>query len=285
MKMRSKLLGLIRIIRPELPASAGICIVVGQVIALGGLPSPLITGLGFALGFFLSSSAMIFNDYFDLEVDRVNAPQRPLPAGLLTPSEAAAAGAVTAVIALTIAVLLGPVEFALSLGLWILGFLYNWKLKSAGVWGNLIVSTNVGMTLILGGISVGQVGSPLVWILGLVAFCFDLAEEIAGDAMDMDGDQKRASKSLALVHGKTAALRVSAAPFTLVIALTLAPVLIGETGPGYILPMVMMDGLIVVFTARLLKSRTPQEGRKAMRVLYLGATLGLVALMVGRLLG
>lgn len=284
MNMHRKLLALIQIIRPELPAAAGICIVVGQVIALGGLPSLLKTSLGFALGFFLSSSAMIFNDYFDLEVDRVNAPQRPLPAGLLTPPEAAAAGAVTAVIALAIAALLGPLEFSLSLGLWILGFLYNWQLKSAGLWGNLIVSTNVGMTLILGGISVGQVGSPLVWILGLIAFCFDLAEEIAGDAMDMDGDQKRASKSLALVYGKAAALQVSATLFALVILLTLLPVFIGETGMDYILPMVAMDGLILWFTARLLKSRTPHEGRTAMRALYLSATLGLVALMVGRLL-
>jgi geranylgeranylglycerol-phosphate geranylgeranyltransferase len=28
-----------------------------------------------------------------------------------------------------------------------MGFLYNWKLKAAGVWGNLIVSTSVAMTL------------------------------------------------------------------------------------------------------------------------------------------
>jgi len=30
------------------------------------------------------SAALILNDYFDLEIDRVNAPLRPLPAGLVT---------------------------------------------------------------------------------------------------------------------------------------------------------------------------------------------------------
>ena len=38
---------------------------------------------------------MIFNDYFDLEVDRINAPQRPLPAGLLSQNEAIAFGLIT----------------------------------------------------------------------------------------------------------------------------------------------------------------------------------------------
>jgi geranylgeranylglycerol-phosphate geranylgeranyltransferase len=77
--------GTIQIIRPELPLAAGLCVVIGEVVALGMFP-PAGTALrGFLLGFLLSGSAMVFNDYFDLEVDRINTPQRPLPAGLLSP--------------------------------------------------------------------------------------------------------------------------------------------------------------------------------------------------------
>jgi geranylgeranylglycerol-phosphate geranylgeranyltransferase len=284
MSLQQKSRAMIELIRPELPAAAGACVVVGQAIALGGFPPLPLLGLGFALGFFLSSSAMIFNDYFDLEVDRINAPRRPLPAGLLSQSEAAVFGAVTAVIGLAVALFIHPLAFVLSLAGWVLGFLYNWRLKSAGLWGNLIVSTSVAMTFILGGISVRQGADPLVWIFGLIAFVFDLAEEIAGGAMDMAGDQKRSSRSIAIRYGKRTALAISSLLFGGVILLTLIPVTWGQTGPGYLVPIALTDLLIIYFTARLLKSQTPQEGRGWMRRMYLSASLGLVAFILATFL-
>jgi len=271
-----------QLIRPELPAAAGICVVVGQAIALGKLPSISSVGLGFLLGFFLSGSAMIFNDYFDLEVDRINAPQRPLPAGLLTPSEALVFGGVTAVIALVLALIVHPIAFSVCLVAWLLGFLYNWKLKAAGLWGNLIVSANVATTFIIGGISVvGGAATPMVWTFAAIAFIFDLAEEIAGDAMDMAGDQKRSSKSLAILYGKQTALRISALLFALVILFSFLPVRWGETGLSYLIPISIMDVLILFFVYRLLKSLNPQAGRAAMRAIYISATLGLLAFILG----
>jgi geranylgeranylglycerol-phosphate geranylgeranyltransferase len=284
MTIQQKASAMVRLIRPELPASAGMCVVVGQAIALGRLPSVSQLALGFLLGFFLSSSAMVFNDYFDLEVDRINAPRRPLPSGLLSLTEAAAFGAVTALIGLAVALAIHPIAFILSLVAWIMGFLYNWKLKAAGLWGNLIVSSSVGMTIILGGVSVGQAASPMVWLFGLIAFVFDLAEEIAGDAMDMAGDQKRASRSLAIVYGRQAALRLSGLLFGVMLVLTLFPVIWGKMGPGYWVPIAITDGLILFFTTRLLRSATPQAGHKAMRGLYISASLGLVAFILGTFL-
>ncbi|GAP13730.1 4-hydroxybenzoate polyprenyltransferase [Longilinea arvoryzae] len=280
MRIFAKTRALLQLIRPELPLAAGICVVVGQVLALGALPRAATLGLGFALGFFLSSSAMVFNDYFDMEVDRVNTPHKPLPAGLIPPSEAIAFGVLTAVTAWILALCIHPIAFAICLVLWVLGFLYNWKLKAAGLWGNLIVSANVAMTFFLGGVSVGRVGDPLVWTFAAIAFVFDLAEEIAGDAMDMQGDRERGSQSIAIRYGRAAALRISGALFAVMIGLTLVPIFLGETGLEYILPIAVMDGIILYFTRRLLRSQTPGQGRRAMRVMYLSATLGLVAFVV-----
>jgi geranylgeranylglycerol-phosphate geranylgeranyltransferase len=273
---------MIQLIRPELPLAAGVCVVVGQAIALGKLPQLFVVLLGFLLGFFLSSSAMIFNDYFDLEVDRINAPSRPLPSGLLTELEVIVFGVVTALIGLGIALYIHPIAFILSLIIWIMGYLYNWKLKAAGFWGNLIVSSSVAMTFILGGVSVGQAANPMPWIFGLIAFVFDLAEEIAGDAMDMVGDQKRGSKSIAILYGKAAALRSSSLLFGVMIILTILPVILGETALGYWLPISVTDLLIIYFTSKLLKSTTPEQGRGWMRALYLSASLGLLAFIFGR---
>ncbi len=284
MTIQQKLKAAVQLIRPELPVAAGVCVVVGQVIALGGLPPLFLVGLGFSLGFFLSSSAMIFNDYFDLEVDRINAPQRPLPSGLLSPFEAVAFGATTAVVGWVVALTIHPIVLILGLIAWLMGFLYNWRLKAAGLPGNLIVCASVAMTFILGGVTVGQAANPLLWTFGLIAFFFDLAEEIAGDAMDMAGDQKRSSKSIAILFGKKTALRISSLLFGVVIILTIIPVIWGETGWAYLIPISIMDALIAVFTYKLVTSLTPQEGRGWMRSTYLSATMGLIAFIFGRLI-
>ena len=276
-----KTAAMIRMIRPELPAAAGLCVVVGQFIALGKLPSISSAGLGFLLGFFLSSSAMVFNDYFDLEVDRINAPQRPFPAGLLSQAEVIALGAFTAVAGWVVALAIHPIALFLSLVTWALGFLYNWKAKAAGLWGNLIVSASVGMTFVLGGVSVGQAARPMLWIFALIAFIFDLAEEIAGDAMDIAGDQKRSSRSIAILWGKRTALRISAVLFGGMVLLTIFPVIWGEVGLAYLVPFTLTDALIIFFTYKLLTSQTPGEGRGSMRSLYLCATVGLLAFILG----
>jgi len=38
-----------------------------------------------------------------------------------------------------------------------------------------------------------------------------------------------------------------------------------------------------MFTIRLVKSETPQEGRRSMRQIYLGALVGMLAFLVGQL--
>ena len=83
-----KIKGLIELLRPELPFAAGISVIIGEIITLGKLPSLSELFLGFMWGFFLSGSAMILNDFFDIEVDKINAPNRPLPSGLISSNTA-----------------------------------------------------------------------------------------------------------------------------------------------------------------------------------------------------
>jgi len=117
-----------------------------------------------------------------------------------------------------------------------------------------------------------------------MAFFLDLAEEIAGDAMDAVGDQKRASKSIAIVMGKPIALRISVCLLMLTLVLSLIPVVWGELGMWYLLTISLTDILIIFFGIRLLRSQTLKEGRWSMRGIYLGASFGLLAFLFGRLL-
>lgn len=282
--LTKKLKAIIQIFRPELPFAAGVCVVLGELIALGKFP-PLREGtLGFLCGFFISGSAIVLNDYYDLEVDKVNAPQRPLPSGLITPSEAIFLTALATLVGLTASLALGFLSFILCTIFWLIGFLYNWKFKEAGLVGNLMVTSSVAITFILGGMAAKQPWNKIVWCFALIAFLIDLGEEIAGDAMDMAGDQKRDSKSIAIRYGRKFALVISGVCFALVVLISFIPAIFGWLGISYLVMIAIMDLIICVFTTRLLRSKTPEEGRTSMRQIYMGALFGMLAFIVGKMI-
>ena len=279
-----KLKGAIQLFRPELPFAAGVCVVLGEIIALGGFPYVRELALGFVCGFFLSGAALTLNDYFDIEVDKVNAPERPIASGLLTAWDAILLTILATLIGLVAAFFIGSLAFLIGVIFWVVGVLYNWRFKAYGLWGNLMVAASVGITFILGGITVGQALNKIVWFFGLIAFLIDLAEEIAGDAMDIEGDKKRSSQSIAIRMGRGTALRFTASLFLLVVLLSFVPFVLGWLGVSYLLLICVMDVAVVFFTIKLLQSKTPTEGRSAMRGIYLGSLLGMLAFIVGQLL-
>jgi geranylgeranylglycerol-phosphate geranylgeranyltransferase len=281
---RTKISGFIRLLRPELPFAAGVTVLVGEMVALGGLPSMRQATLGFACAFTLSASALILNDVFDLEVDRVNAPERAIPSGAVTIGEAIGLSAPVTLGGLAAALAIGPSALGFGIFIWVVGFLYNWKFKRSGLPGNLMVAASVGSCFILGGMAVGQPWNRLVWFLALGAFLIDLAEEIAGDAMDMEGDKVLGSQSLALRFGRTAALRVSAGIFALLFILSLLPIIRGWLGIQYAFAITVADAALVYFTVKLLRSRDSKEGVFAMRGIYLGFTAGMIVYILGQFL-
>jgi geranylgeranylglycerol-phosphate geranylgeranyltransferase len=277
-----KIKAIIQIFRPELPFAAGVCVVLGEIIALGNFPSWRDLALGFLCGFFISGSAIVSNDYFDLEVDKVNAPNRPLPAGIISPAEAILLAVIATFIGLAAAFVISISAFILCVIFWGIGFLYNWKFKEAGLPGNLMVSSSVAITFILGGMVAGQPWNKIIWCFALIGFFIDLGEEIAGDAMDIEGDKKRGSKSVAIVWGRSFALGISSLFFGLVVLISFIPVIFEWLGVSYLLMIFITDTLIIVFTIRLLKSKTSAEGVKSMRGIYLGALVGMLAFIVGQ---
>lgn len=279
-----KIKGMIRLFRPDLSLAAGVCVLAGQVLTAGTLP-PLRTGiLGFICIFAISGSALVLNDYFDFEVDRVNAPTRPLPSGAVSRAEALVLTALATVVGLAAAFALGLNALLISLFLWIIGFLYNWRFKQSGLPGNLMVSTSVALSFIFGATTMNEPWNKIVWVFSLMAFLLDLGEEIAGDAMDMEGDKKRNSRSIALLKGKPFALRISLILWGLMILLSLIPALLGWLGISYLIIILLTDAMFVFFSVRLVNAQTPEAGRKAMRGIYLGATVFVIAFLVGQLI-
>ena len=280
---KSKLSGLVRLFRFELPFTAGLCAVLGQLLALGALPPVSKMILGFLSVFLISAAALILNDYFDIESDRINAPDRPLPSGLVSKQD---------VILLTVGVtllgaltgwLISRAAVLVIMVVWVIGFLYNWRFKKVFLIGNLMVSLSVGMTFIFGGVSVNRPFSPLVWFFAAWVFLINLGEEIAADAMDIEGDRKAESRSLALVLGREKALKISASLFLTVIAASSLPFILGWLGWIYLAPFILTDAVMFYALIRLLQVEDDQ-GRKYIRWIYLSGMVTLIIIIILRLI-
>lgn len=276
--------GLIKLMRPELPFSAGLCVVMGQIFSLGEVPGLLSVLSGFFSIFLLSAAILVLNDYFDIESDKINAPHRPIPSGAVSPQEALIWAVVLFVSGIGLSYLMGMLAFATALVVALTGFLYNRKYKKSGLPGNLMVSFSVGMTFIYGGISVGMPFNHTAWFFGLIAALIDLGEEIAADAMDAEGDKLINSKSIAIRYGRRTALRISSVIFASVIILSAVPFYLGWFAYIYLIPVGIMVLSIAYCTVMLLKSKG-DEGRKHIRNLYLGATAGILVFLVMRISG
>ncbi len=270
--------------RLELPLSAGVCVVLGQVLAGSGFAPLSTTALGFFSILFVSASILILNDIIDLETDKINAPDRPLPSGQVTPAEALSFALVLMLCGFVMSYAVSPGILFLAMGLAAIGFLYNRWFKKHGLLGNLMVSFSVGMTFVYGGASVGKPFDKTVLFFALIAALVDLGEEIAADAMDMEGDKLINSNSLAIKHGKSFARMVSTGIFTLVVLLTAIPFILKWFTLIYLIPMAVMD-FFIIFSLLKLHQAKPDKERKYIRMIYLGATFGLIVFLLMRLLG
>ena len=280
----NKIKGLIKLLRFELPSSAGVCVVMGQLLALGEFASVHVTVFGFMSVFLISASILVMNDYFDVETDKLNAPHRPIPSNLVTPNEALYFSLFLLFTGIILSYLISITVLFISIVLAVIGFLYNRYFKKSGLSGNLMVSFSVGMTFIYGGASVRLPSHKLVLFFGLIAALIDLGEEIAADSMDIQGDLLIKSNSLAIKHGKSTALRISGFIFFLVILLSSVPFILNWFSIIYLIPIATMDIAIAYSSFQLLKSKD-EEGRKFIRWIYLGATMGLIIFIMMRLVG
>lgn len=273
--IRLKIIGLFRLFRFELPFIAGICVIVGEFLANGAPPQVIDLLSGFAAIFLLSSSALILNDYFDIETDKINAPERPLPSGMVTKLDVVLLFFCVSLLGLWISYQISDIAFAVSVLVWCIGILYNWRFKLIGFAGNLMVSFSVGMTFIFGGIVVQTPWEFIVWFFAVWVLLINLGEETAADALDREGDRRAGSRSLAVLYGSENAMIISSGIFMLVIILSGVPFLFGWLDLMYAVPLFITDAAIL-FSVIKLNDHRRQNRRVFIRVIYLS---GLITLL------
>ena len=240
-----KLLAYFKIMRPLNLLQGGIAILVCMALA-DPKPEWLSVLLALVIVWAYTGAGNILNDYFDVEIDRINRPQRPIPAGLIQPRTALfyaiflfalGTAAVVPVFNRQLAIIIPFALFFL--------ITYTKFFKPRPLWGNLIVSAILGMTFLFGSSIFGDIRVGIVPCL--LAFGFNFVREIVKDMQDVAGDQARGARTFPLVYGLTAARRLVIVATLILMVGALVPFYLKIYGKFYLLILVLTVEIPLIY--------------------------------------
>jgi 4-hydroxybenzoate polyprenyltransferase len=207
----------------------------GGLTAIGAAPyeawSPRLIAyplLGALMAAVLNAGNNALNQIYDLAIDRVNKPSRPLPSGRLSVVNARTFTVLTYTAALVLAWLVAPQGrhecFWIVLIAVVCTFLYSMppiRTKRLGIWANVTIAIPRGTLLkVAGWSSVKTVFGVEAWYIGAIFGLFLLGATTTKDFADMEGDRRGGCRTLPIQYGvRRAAWMISpsfVAPFLMI---------------------------------------------------------------------
>ncbi len=255
-----KAVALYKLARPFNGFSGALAVFLGGYVArtdawfqviLAGIVTFLVTGAG-----------NTWNDYLDVEIDRINRPDRVLPSGQVSRQAALIFALTLNAVALIIAAFINPPAFAVALLASAILYIYSWKLKSTVLLGNLTVAVISAMSVVFGGIAAGNWRPTLP--LAIIIFVAITGREILKTLADYEGDLRQRVKTISTAWGRRPA-RI----FFFVLAaatgwIMLVPYLLDMYKPVY--AYIVAFGVYPVILYAMVKVTRYSSGRQLERV-------------------
>jgi geranylgeranylglycerol-phosphate geranylgeranyltransferase len=228
----------------------------------------------------VGGAANSLNDVFDLPIDRLNRPGRPLPMGLVTPGAARLLWGLGSLGGLLLAVRLSAAHVVMAAGAVLLLVCYNALLKRLPLVGNVAVALLLGLALLYGGWAVGAPAASLVG--AAFAFLTTLAREVVKDLEDAPGDALLGARTLPVRYGPEAAVGVVLLTLALTVAATPLPFALLDYSGLYLLLVLLADAFLLRTGWILLKPGAGRGAGDASHTLKVAMAAGLSALALAR---
>jgi geranylgeranylglycerol-phosphate geranylgeranyltransferase len=239
------------------------------ILSVGALSAGIIAAFG-----------NVHNDLCDIEVDKINRPDRLLPSGKITLRSANTFTNILVIAGNALGAVLGVIPMVITLTATFCLSLYNRKLKMIPLWGNITVSGLTALAFIFGGILVGNIGIAL--IPALFSLLFHFSREMVKDMEDISGDQVRPGNTFAGKYGREIAGKVTTGTLSALFLLVPLPYLFSLFSIRYFIISTIGVELPLLIAIILLEKGTFDKLRFISYLLKLGMVMGLVALVVGK---
>ena len=236
------------------------------------------------------------NDYLDLEIDKINRPDRPLPSGRISKSLALTAILLTCAISFTSLFLAGQIANDMTdnfqnwyptIFIWLIALtlLVNYEddrillgLKNRGLPGNLAISISVGLVVLFGAAGLFDPLNERAVSLFFIGTLYNLSREIIKDVEDMEGDEGR--NTYAMRAGAENARLASWVILLITLVALLTPFALGIFDLVHII--FIAPGLFTLMSVK--KHIYLAEDSAASRLIKISMTLTMIGLILAALM-
>jgi len=277
------LIALLSLIRPINSFMIGLAVVVGIAIGSPDMLFSRLTIYGFITGFSISSYSMIINDIYDIEIDKVNQPERPLAKQIISINSALSLSLILLLIGLTSSLLISYYNIIITAIFSFLSWFYNIWGKKQGIIGNSIVASSMSIPFIFGGIITGNI-SLLVWSISLIAFLSGMGREIIKTIADVKGDKIKGIKSVSIQFGSRNAMLIACGFIIISILISFIPIYLNLIQIYYI-PLLIFTDLILLYSIFVLsKNYSKSESLKVKKYILYAMLFGLITFLMNSMI-
>ena len=226
--------------------------------------------------FLIFSGGNIINDYFDVEVDKINRPNRPIPSGKISKKTAYGLAITFFLIAGGLSTLLNAYAIII---VWVnIFFVYLYsKIKEKTPYGSLFVGYFVGSAFLFGGVISNIASLKILGILALLAFLSNVAREITKDIEDVDGDKYKKTTLATYYDDRTAGAVASVLLFiTIIISVLPAPYM-----NEYYIYIIAVADMLFAYSAYRMISKPKEHASEMQKFEKIAMIVALIAFFVG----
>ena len=229
----------------------------------------------------IAAGGYIINDIFDIQIDRVNRPDRPLVSGKITIQSAIVYYISFSVTGLILAILINYTAFIIAVLAFLLLFIYSYKFKSVTLFSNFSIALLTGLTFIYGGVSVNNISYAI--IPALFALLINFIREIIKDMEDIRGDSKNGIKTFPSKFGFSFTKNFIVIISSLLILFTCYPYIFRLYKIEYfIIVMSIVNPILVYVLVSIYKNDSVSNLNKLSFILKLDMIFGLSAIFLGK---
>lgn len=271
----------LNIIRPLNCLITFVTVIVAAFIASGNsLPFDLVFAGAFAAALTAAGGNLI-NDYFDIEIDRIAHPTRPLVTGKILKTQALRFYLLLNAAAIIISLFINVIILGIVLLSIVLLFLYSFSLKRLILFSNFIIAWLTGIVFLFGGIIMGNAKAAV--IPAIFAFLINFIREIVKDIQDMDGDLNAGVITFPAKFGVAKTKNIIIILTLTLILFTLYPFIFNYYRIEYFVTvMIIVNPLLVYFIKLIVKDYSKNNLQRMSAILKLSMVFGLIAIYLGK---
>lgn len=233
------------------------------------------------VGALVAAGANAMNDYFDVEIDRINRPDRPIPRGAVTRNEARMFSPALSSVGVLLNVWLNLTALGIALIAVVSLYFYNSHLKKTVLVGNLVVAAMTGLAFVYGAVVIGRPERSVV--PALFAFLVNLARELVKDVEDVEGDSRNQAITLPVKYGPKTGIFLASVVMTALIGTTLAAYMMQMYSLTYLYLVSVVDVLLIGGMILMWKDSSQRSMGRVSNLLKLNMAVGLAAVFFGSL--